>query len=60
MLLFPRVECRSARRIIKAAVTALGSINIWKVAMKPGKPFLLGEIDGNLSRIARQSSLYIR
>ena len=31
---------------VKAAVTALGSINIWKVAMKPGKPFLLGEIDG--------------
>ncbi|MBC09152.1 MAG: hypothetical protein CMQ39_03150 [Gammaproteobacteria bacterium] len=31
---------------VKAAVTALGSINIWKIAMKPGKPFLLGEISG--------------
>lgn len=31
---------------VKAAVRALGSINIWKVAMKPGKPFLLGEING--------------
>ena len=31
---------------VKAAVRALGSVNIWKVAMKPGKPFLLGEING--------------
>ena len=31
---------------VRAAVRDLGSVNIWKVAMKPGKPFLLGEING--------------
>jgi len=29
---------------IKPAVKALGEINIWKVAIKPGKPFAFGQI----------------
>ena len=29
---------------VKAAVEALGEINLWKVAIKPGKPFAFGKI----------------
>ena len=31
---------------IKPAVAALGEIDIWKVAIKPGKPFAFGNING--------------
>ncbi|WP_313074776.1 gephyrin-like molybdotransferase Glp [Melaminivora sp.] len=31
---------------VKPAVQALGSLNLWMVAMKPGKPFAYGRIDG--------------
>jgi molybdopterin molybdotransferase len=30
---------------VKAAVTALGSLRLWKLAMKPGKPFAFGQIN---------------
>eukprot|EP00903_Cladosiphon_okamuranus_P004491 g4489.t1 len=30
---------------VKAAVEALGELNLWKVAIKPGKPFAFGHID---------------
>lgn len=29
---------------VKAAVTAIGSLRLWKLAMKPGKPFAFGQI----------------
>lgn len=31
---------------IQSSIEALGSIDFWKVAIKPGKPFMYGEIDG--------------
>ena len=31
---------------IKPAVAELGEINVWKVAIKPGKPFAFGNING--------------
>lgn len=31
---------------IKTAVAALGQVELWKVAMKPGKPFMFGRIGG--------------
>jgi molybdopterin molybdotransferase len=30
---------------IKAAVSELGSLDLWKIAIKPGKPFAFGHID---------------
>ncbi len=30
---------------VKAAVSALGSLNLWRIALKPGKPFMFGDID---------------
>lgn len=31
---------------IKTAIEELGSIDFWRIAIKPGKPFMLGEING--------------
>ena len=31
---------------IKPAVQALGQLNLWQIAIKPGKPFAYGKIDG--------------
>ncbi|AZN38174.1 molybdopterin molybdenumtransferase MoeA [Iodobacter ciconiae] len=31
---------------VKAAVEQLGSLNLWKIAIKPGKPFAYGQIAG--------------
>ena len=31
---------------VKAAVTALGSVDLWKLAIKPGKPLALGQVRG--------------
>jgi len=31
---------------IKSAIEALGSIDFWRIAIKPGKPFMLGEVKG--------------
>ena len=31
---------------IKPAVQALGMLNLWQIAIKPGKPFAYGKIDG--------------
>jgi len=31
---------------VKAVVESLGSINLWKVAIKPGKPFAFGDVLG--------------
>ncbi len=31
---------------VKAAVEKLGSLNLWKLAIKPGKPFAFGEVQG--------------
>jgi molybdopterin molybdotransferase len=31
---------------VKAAVSALGRINFWRIAIKPGRPIALGEIKG--------------
>lgn len=37
------------RDFVKAAFEALGGrMNFWKVAVKPGKPFVLGELNGRL------------
>lgn len=30
---------------VKPAVTALGRLNLWQIALKPGKPLAFGEID---------------
>ncbi|HYG85081.1 MAG TPA: gephyrin-like molybdotransferase Glp [Azospirillum sp.] len=31
---------------VKAAVNALGSVDLWKLAIKPGKPLALGQVGG--------------
>jgi len=31
---------------VKGAVTALGSLHLWRIAMKPGKPLALGQVRG--------------
>jgi molybdopterin molybdotransferase len=31
---------------VKAAVTALGRLHLWRVALKPGKPIALGQVGG--------------
>ena len=31
---------------IKAAIEELGAIDFWRIAIKPGKPFMLGEVQG--------------
>jgi molybdopterin molybdotransferase len=33
---------------IKPAVEALGELNLWQIAMKPGKPFAYGRIEGRV------------
>lgn len=37
---------------VKPAVQSLGSLNLWQIGMKPGKPFAYGEVrrDGNLGQ----------
>ena len=34
---------------VKPAITALGALDLWKVAIKPGKPFAFGHIDNRHS-----------
>lgn len=31
---------------VKAAIEELGEIDFWRIAIKPGKPFMLGEVQG--------------
>lgn len=31
---------------VKAVVESLGSINLWRIAVKPGKPFAFGQVQG--------------
>lgn len=33
---------------VKAAVNALGSVDLWKLAIKPGKPLALGQVNGTV------------
>lgn len=35
---------------VKAAVEAIGSLNLWKVAIKPGKPLAFGQINSTENR----------
>ena len=35
---------------IKPAVQQLGSLDLWQIAMKPGKPFAYGSIDGQAGK----------
>lgn len=34
---------------VKQVVSSMGKVNLWKVAMKPGRPLTFGELDGNRS-----------
>ena len=34
---------------IKPAVTALGELNLWQIAIKPGKPFAYGKVNNTVS-----------
>jgi molybdopterin molybdotransferase len=36
---------------IKPAVTALGELNLWQIAIKPGKPFAYGKVNNSASSI---------
>jgi molybdopterin molybdotransferase len=35
---------------IKPAVEALGQLDLWQIAIKPGKPFAYGHIDGKVGK----------
>lgn len=32
--------------VVKDVVSELGRLNLWRILMKPGKPFMLGEVNG--------------
>ena len=40
---------------VKAAVQALGSLNLWSLAIKPGKPFAFGEIQTTLQTASKHT-----
>ena len=46
---------------IKPAVQSLGSLDLWQIAIKPGKPFAYGKVGAcAFHRPARQSGLQLR